>query len=71
MSNKLQTKAATGGDGFLNEEAILVMVPICRRSLHEYRKKGIIPSIKLGRRTLYHWPAVQAALLRLERGRAT
>ncbi len=42
-------------------------VPICRRSIHNLRKRGL-PCIVLGRRLLFHPASVEAWLLRLQRG---
>jgi hypothetical protein len=53
--------------GFQNEKAILEKVPVCRRTLSEWKRNGIIPYIKAGSRCLYDWESVRAALLRLER----
>ena len=45
-------------------------VPLCERSLREAIRRGRIPSIVLpsGRRRIFHWDSVQAALLRMQRG---
>lgn len=45
-------------------------VPLCERSLREAIRRGRIPSIRLpgARRVMFHWPSVQEALLRMQRG---
>jgi len=53
---------------FLDEKELLKRLPICRRTLFNWRESGKIPCIKIGRRCLYHYPSIQAALLRLQRG---
>ena len=53
---------------FLNERELLTIVPISRRTLYEWRKAGTIPWINAkGRRVLFHYPSVEAALLRLQK----
>ena len=53
---------------FLTTEELLAKLPVCRKTLFSYCAKGKLPSVKLGRRVLFHWPSVQAALLRQQRG---
>jgi len=55
-------------DGFINETRFLQRVPVCRRTLYQWRERGIIPSVKIGKRVLFHWPSCQAALLRMQAG---
>jgi hypothetical protein len=52
----------------INEAECLRRVPVSRRTWFSYRAAGKIPTIKIGRRCLYHWPSVEAALLRMQRG---
>ena len=54
--------------GFIDEKELLAKLPISRRTLGNWKTKGIIPFIKIGRRCLYDWASVQAALLRRQRG---
>jgi hypothetical protein len=53
---------------FIDELECLRRVHLSRRTWFSWRRAGKVPSIKLGRRTLYHWPSVEAALLRMQRG---
>jgi hypothetical protein len=53
--------------GFINEQVILGRLPVCRRTLKAWRDTGKIPFAKIGKRVLYHWPSVEAALLRAQR----
>jgi hypothetical protein len=54
---------------FINERELLRNLPVSRRTLWNYRATGKIPFVRLGgRRILYHWPSVEAALLRNQRG---
>jgi hypothetical protein len=42
-------------------------LPISRRTLFNWRMTGKIPCVRLGgRRILFHWPSVEAALLRYQ-----
>lgn len=56
--------------GLLDEDALLQRLPVSRRTLHSWRTKGLLPYVRPpgGRRVLYHWPSVESALLRLQRG---
>jgi hypothetical protein len=65
--NSIETAPASG-DTFLDEKQILARLPICRRTLFNWRASGKIPHLKIGRRNLFHWPSVEAALLRQQRG---
>ena len=53
---------------FLDEKEMLKILPISRRTLFNWRTSGKIPSVKIGRRCLYHLPSIEAALLRQQRG---
>jgi len=53
---------------FLDEKELLKLLPVSRRTLFNWRESGKIPSVKIGRRCLYHFPSVEQALLRLQRG---
>jgi hypothetical protein len=54
---------------FLDEKQILARLPVSRRTLFSWRTTGKIPYVRLGgRRVLFHWPSVEAALLRMQRG---
>ena len=54
--------------GFKSETEILQLVPVSRRTWGNWKAKGIVPYVKLGRRCLYDWESVRKALLRLQRG---
>jgi len=54
---------------FLDAKRLLKeKLPISRRTLFTWERDGKIPVVKIGRRKLFHWPSVEAALLRLQRG---
>ena len=53
---------------FIDESECLRRVPVSRRTWFAWRMAGKIPTIKIGRRSLYHWPSVEMALLRMQRG---
>jgi len=41
---------------------------VCRRTIKTQRDNGSIPFIRLGRSVRFHWPTIEAALLRRQRG---
>ena len=53
---------------FIDEAEFLRRIPVSRRTLFSWRAAGKIPTVKIGRRSLYHWESVVAALLRHQRG---
>lgn len=54
---------------FIDEQELLRRLPVSRRTLFNWRTTGRIPSVRLGgRRILFHWPSVEAALLRHQAG---
>lgn len=59
---------AHGETGFIDEKQLLARLPISRRTLGNWKAKGFLPYIKIGRRCLYDWTSVQSALLRHQRG---
>jgi predicted site-specific integrase-resolvase len=63
--------AATGDKlaAFIDEKELLKRIPVSRRTLFAYRNSGKIPWVRLGgRRILFHWPSVESALLRQQKG---
>jgi hypothetical protein len=52
---------------FLDEKELLKQLPVSRRTLFAWVESGKLPCVKIRRRKIYHWPSVQAALLRLQR----
>jgi hypothetical protein len=63
MSEDLSEKAE-----FINEKQLLARLPISRRTLGNWKAKGMLPFIKIGRRCLYDWASVRGAMLRRQRG---
>ncbi len=63
-----QNQTPAGEAGFIEEKRLLARLPISRRTLGNWKAKGIIPHIKIGRRCIYDWPSVQVALLRRQNG---
>jgi hypothetical protein len=57
-------------NGFIDFATLHPLIPVCEKTLRDAIRKGLIPSIMLpgGRRRLFHWETVQAALLRMNRG---
>lgn len=69
-SNQFQScqPAALESKAFLDESELLARLPVCRRTVHNWIKAGKMPVVKIGRRNLFHWPTVEVALLRHQRG---
>jgi len=64
-------KLPEGDRGFLTtSELQKTVLPLSRRSIFEWRKKGIIPSIQIGSKVLYHAASVERALLARQNGGA-
>jgi len=56
---------------FIGEKELLKRLPVSRRTLFNWRTTGKIPFVRLGgRRVLFHWPSIEAALLRKQNGGA-
>src|SRR5208283_5822327 len=54
---------------FIDEKTLLKRLPVSRRTLFSWRTSGKIPFVRLGgRRVLFHWPSIEAALLRNQKG---
>ncbi len=66
----IQSSAQPDESSFITEMQLLRKLQVSRRTVFSWRIAGKIPTVKLGRRTLYHWPSVEAALLRCQRGGA-
>ena len=60
----------TATNPFIDFQELHHRIPLCERGLRDAIRKGRIPSIRLpgGRRVVFHWESVQAALLRMQRG---
>jgi hypothetical protein len=56
--------------GFIEEPELQQLLPLSRRTLANHRKSGKLPFVRLGRRNLYHWPTIEAFLLRKQRDAA-
>jgi len=54
--------------GFIDEKTIAGALPISRRTAFTWVQTGKLPCVKIGRRKLFHWASVEAALLRQQRG---
>jgi hypothetical protein len=64
-----QNQTPTGEAGFIDEKQLLARLPVSRRTLFNWRRTDKIPCVRLGgRRILFYWPSVEAALLRHQRG---
>jgi predicted site-specific integrase-resolvase len=72
MSNKAMQSAPPHNGGFLSETQILPLLQVSRRTLKNWRDKGSIPFCRMpgSRLVKYHWPSVEAALLRNQKGAA-
>jgi len=60
------------GGEWLTELDLLREIPVCRRTLKQWRDDGTLPFVRLphSRRVLYHRKTVEAALLRHQTGGA-
>ena len=66
--NKAIETAPPGQAGFIDEVEMLKRLPVSRRTLFQWRESGKIPFVRVsGRRLIFHWPSVEAALLRAQR----
>jgi excisionase family DNA binding protein len=52
---------------YLSERDLAFVIGVSPRSIRNWVNKGLIPRIKIGRRVLFRWATVQAALEKLER----
>ena len=53
---------------FITETELLRRLPVSRRTLFGWRTSGKIPFVRVsGRRIIFHWPSVEAALLRQQK----
>ena len=68
MVTEINETAQASGEIFLDEKQLLTRLPICRRTAFKWIQEGKLPVVKIGRRKLYHFPSVEAALLRQQRG---
>jgi hypothetical protein len=66
----VKESAKPSEDQFINEPEVLRRLPVSRRTLGNWKTSGKIPFIRLpgSRRVLFHWPSVEQALLRQQRG---
>jgi predicted DNA-binding transcriptional regulator AlpA len=74
MSRTTSTLAAAGASTthdpaqrLLTTPELLTRLPISRRTLATHVARGLLPCVRIGRRVLWHWPSVEAALLRRQR----
>ncbi len=68
MSKEQIQTAPSGEAGFINEKQLLARLPISRRTAFTWVQTGKLPCVKINRRKLFHWPSVEAALLRQQHG---
>lgn len=56
-------------EGFISESKLRERLPYSRRTIYNLRIAGKLPYLCIPgtRKTWYHWPTVEAALLRLQR----
>jgi hypothetical protein len=68
IPQQLEPRSDRENKAFLDEKELLARLPICRRTAFNWIQQGKLPCVKIGRRKIFHWPSVEAALLRLQRG---
>lgn len=64
-STKLSHELRTHPPVFMNDEELAFVTGLSKRSLRNYAKAGIIPRVEVGRRVIYRWADVEAALAKL------
>jgi len=69
MSKKIAQSAPPPDGGFQSESQLLPRLGVSRRTLKNWRDRGLIPFCRLpgSRLVKYHWPSVEAALLRAQK----
>lgn len=65
-SGTLAPDLRTNPPVLVDERELSFITGLCARSIRNHVRAGIIPRIKIGRRVLFRWPQVEAALARLE-----
>ena len=71
-ANKAAAEAPSpSGTPILSQRQLAEYLGLCERSVRNLERRGVIPRIKLGKRTVYRLDSILAALARLEQeGRA-
>ncbi len=60
---------ATGCQPFIDTKGLRKLLGVSTGTLEAWRRAGKLPFVRVtGRRILFHWPSVEAALLRQQRG---
>jgi predicted site-specific integrase-resolvase len=72
MRNKAIQELPLHDGGFLSEIQILPRLGVSRRTLANWRTRGLIPYVRLpgSRRILFDWDSVKAALMRQQNGQS-
>ena len=65
MNEQNNDTLLTNPPAFLTERQLVLVTGLCARSIRNYTQAGIIPRIKIGRRVLFRWADVDAALAKL------
>lgn len=66
MSKALPPDLRANPPVLMNERELSYVTGLCPRSIRNFVNAGLITRIKLGRRVLFRWPQVEAALAKLE-----
>ena len=71
-ANKAAAEAPSpSGTSILSQRQLADYLGLCERSVRNLERPGVLPRIKLGKRTVYRLDSIMAALARLEQeGRA-
>ncbi|HEV2455378.1 MAG TPA: hypothetical protein VGY98_14035 [Verrucomicrobiae bacterium] len=64
----MKTDANENQRTLLSTKELLARLPVCQRTLANWKAKGVIPYIQIGQYCLYDWDRVQAVLRANERG---
>jgi predicted site-specific integrase-resolvase len=66
-TSNLNAPPSANEAAFIDEKELLRRIPVSRRTAFTWVQTGKLPCVKIGRRKLFHWASVEAALLRQQR----
>lgn len=64
----MEPKKQPSDSNIINTPTILSRIPICRRTLITWCRNGM-PHLKIGKLVLFHWPTVEAWMIRQQRAK--
>jgi len=66
--NDTKSQTATSTEVFIGQAELLRRLGICRKTAYLWERQSKLPVVKINHTKRYHWPTVEAALLRMQRG---